>query len=113
MENKKNIVKSKFTCINTFDHEVPAVVSAMWDITVGVFEHLDITPKLDIDKRVKYTERILTSPAIKKHCASLMDFKDMVNDFARNQWTFLSARYSSMEYFRFGIIRIGWTRMGT
>ena len=40
---KQNLVKRKFPYINTLDSEVPAVVSVMRDLTVGVSEHLDIT----------------------------------------------------------------------
>ena len=89
------------------------MVSAMWDITVGVFENMDITSKLDIDKRVKHTEGILIVPALKKHFASLVHCKDMAEEFSSNHWTFGSARYSSMEDFGFGIIRIGWTQTVT
>ena len=52
-----------------FDHEVPTVVNVTRDLTVGYFENLDITSKLDVDKRVKYIERILTGPALNKYCA--------------------------------------------
>ena len=38
-----------------FDHEGPTVVSAMRDLTVGVFEHLDINFYKDMKKRVAYT----------------------------------------------------------
>ena len=40
METKQNLMKMKSPYINTFDHKGPAVISAMCDITVGVFEHL-------------------------------------------------------------------------
>ena len=55
-----------FPHINMFDYEVTTVVSTMRDLTVGVFEHLDIKSNLDIDKRIKYTERILIGTAPKK-----------------------------------------------
>ena len=38
----------------------------MTNETVGVFEHLDITTKLDLDLRIKYTDQILRGPALKK-----------------------------------------------
>ena len=37
-----------------FDHEVPAMFESMRDLTVGVFEHLDITGKIYLDIRIKY-----------------------------------------------------------
>ena len=48
----QNLVKRKFPYIDTFDHEGPTVVSAMRNLTSGVFEHLDIIPPMDVDKRV-------------------------------------------------------------
>ena len=44
--SKQNLVKRKFPYIDTFDHEGPAVVSAMRELDVGVFEHLEITPPM-------------------------------------------------------------------
>ena len=38
--SKQNLVKRKFPYIDTFNHEVPVVISAMRDLTVGVFDHL-------------------------------------------------------------------------
>ena len=66
MASKKNLVKRNLPFIYTFDHEVPIVIRAMQNLTVGVFEHLEITYIFDIDLRIKYTERILRGPALKK-----------------------------------------------
>ena len=35
------------------------MIIAMCDLTLGVFENLDITSIIDVDVRIKYTERIL------------------------------------------------------
>ena len=48
------------------------MVSAMHDLTVGIFEHLNIMAKTDVDQRVKYTEHILTGPTLKKYHAILL-----------------------------------------
>ena len=40
-----------------FDHEGPTVANTMRDLTVGVFGYLGTTFKLDIYKRIKYTEK--------------------------------------------------------
>ena len=48
-----------FHCINRFYREVPTVVSAMRNLTVGVFEHLDIKSKLGFYKIIKYTDIIM------------------------------------------------------
>ena len=39
----------------------------MRNITVGVFEHLNITSPMDVDKRLAYTQRILRGAALKKY----------------------------------------------
>ena len=48
-ECKQNLVNSKFPYIDTFDHELPTVVSAICDLTVGVFDHIEITSPMDVD----------------------------------------------------------------
>ena len=39
----------------------------MRDLTVGVFEHLDIILPTDVDKTLAYTQRILRVSALKKY----------------------------------------------
>ena len=46
------------------------MVRVILDLMVGIFEHLNITAKNDVDQRVKYTERILPGPATKKYCVA-------------------------------------------
>ena len=46
--SKQNLVKRKFPYIDTFDHEGPTVVGALYDLTVGVFEHLEIACPMDV-----------------------------------------------------------------
>ena len=64
--SKKTLIKRKFPYIDTFDQEVPYVIRAMCNLTAVVFKHLYITSDLDIDKRIKYTQRILRGAAPKK-----------------------------------------------
>ena len=40
MANNQNHIKSKLSYIDTLDHEVPAVVVMMRDLTVGVLRNL-------------------------------------------------------------------------
>ena len=47
-----------------FDHEGPIVISAMRDLIAVVFEHLNITSPMDVDKRLAYTQRILRGAAL-------------------------------------------------
>ena len=44
--SKKYLVKRKLPYTNTFNHEGPALVSAMRNLNFGVFEHIDC-PKLE------------------------------------------------------------------
>ena len=39
----------------------------MHDLTVRVFEHLDITFTMDVDQRVAYTHHIFKGAALKKY----------------------------------------------
>ena len=59
----------------------------MCDITVGVFEHIDITPKIDLDIRIKYTEHILRGPALKKFRQVLLKCKDPAKGLSGYQWS--------------------------
>ena len=38
----------------------------MYDLTIGVFENLEITSPTDADKRLAYMQRILIRDALKK-----------------------------------------------
>ena len=50
--SKQNLITRKFPYIDTFDHEGPALVNAMRDLTSGMFEHLDITSPIDLYQRL-------------------------------------------------------------
>ena len=39
----------------------------MRDLHVGVFENLEITTPMDVEKRIAYTQRILRGTALKKY----------------------------------------------
>ena len=54
MVSNQNLVKRKFPYIDIFDYEGHAVVNAIHDLTIRVFEHLDITSPMDVDKRGDY-----------------------------------------------------------
>ena len=53
--------------MDTFDHEGPVSIGAILDVTVGVFEHLEITSPVDVDRRISYTKRILRGAALIKY----------------------------------------------
>ena len=69
-----------------FDHEGPAVVNAMHDITIGVFEHLDITSPMDVDQRLAYMQRILIGAALKKYKVVLLECKHSEKDLKGYKW---------------------------
>ena len=73
------------------------MVNVMRDITVGVFGNLEITSNLNIGKRVKYNDIVLTGPVINKYCSSFLDCKELVKYFVRDHWTFGSAEDVRME----------------
>ena len=53
------------------------MTSAIIDITVGVFEYMEITFKMDADKRIKYTERILRGSLLKYYIQVLAECKKL------------------------------------
>ena len=52
---KQNLIKRKFPYIGMFDHQRPDVVLTMRNITVGVFEQLEMTSSMDVDQIIGYT----------------------------------------------------------
>ena len=48
------IAKQNFPYYDIFNHEGPAVLSAIRDLTIRLFEHLGITSLMDVDQRVAY-----------------------------------------------------------
>ena len=45
--------------INIFDHNGTDLILTMWNFTMEIFEHLDITSWRSVDARLSYTEKIL------------------------------------------------------
>ena len=50
-----------------FDHEGPTLVGVMCDRNVVVFEHLEITSPMDVDKRIAYMQCVLKGSALQKY----------------------------------------------
>ena len=80
-----------------FDNEVPAIINMMHDLTVGVLGHQDITSKLDLDLRIKYTERILIRPELKKFWQVLLECKYPAKKLAGYQWSLGSTNIFTIE----------------
>ena len=70
-----------------FYHEGPAVIRTMRDLMVGVLEHLEIMSLMDLDVRIKYMERLLRVPVLKKYRQVLAECKESGKGLAGNQWT--------------------------
>ena len=64
------------------DHEEPVVINAMRNLTVGVFEHLEIISPTDVDKGLAYTQRILRGSALKKYREILVTCKQPKKELA-------------------------------
>ena len=63
------------------------MISKMLYLSVGVFEYIEITPVMDIDLRIKYTESILQGPAIKNFRQVLVECKDSEKGLYGYQWS--------------------------
>ena len=63
------------------------VINALHDLTVGVFEHLEIIYTTIVDKRLAYTQRILRGSALKKHQEVLMTCKQSAKELTGDEWT--------------------------
>ena len=64
--SKQNLAKRHFPYIGKLDHEGPMVINTMRDLTVRMFENLDINSPTNVDKRLAYTQRILRGSTLKK-----------------------------------------------
>ena len=71
----KTFSKKWFPYIYTFDHEVLVVISAMRDLTVGDFDHLEITSPMHVEKILYYMQRILIGAALKMYREVLVTCK--------------------------------------
>ena len=69
-----------------FNNEGPVVVLAMSNLTVRVFEHLETTSNLDIDKRINYKQIILRGTPLKKYKQVLAGYKDLEKGISGDQW---------------------------
>ena len=63
------------------------VINAIHDLTVGVFEHLEIILPTGVDKRLAYRQRILRVSALKKYQEVLVTCKKLTKELAGDKWT--------------------------
>ena len=62
------------------------MINVMHDLIVRIFEHLDITSKLELYLRVKYTERIISNAYLKKYRQVLLVRKEKDIGVADKKW---------------------------
>ena len=82
-----------------FDHEVPIVISAMHNLTVGLFKRLEISSILDVDKVNKHTKHVIRGESINKHRQVLVECNDLSNYLSGYHWNMVSAKSVTMEQF--------------
>ena len=58
----------------------------MRNLTVGVLEHLKTTSAMDIDKNIKYMQRIIRGTALNKYKQVLVGYKESAMGRAEYQW---------------------------
>ena len=59
----------------------------MRDLTVGIFEQLEIILTTDADKRIAYTQRIFRGSALKKYREVLVTCKQLAKELLGDEWT--------------------------
>ena len=85
--SKQNLVKRKFPYIYIFYYDEPVVISTMRDITARVFDHLEITSHMDVDKRLAYTQRIIRGFTLTKYREVLVTCRHSAKNIAGDMWT--------------------------
>ena len=96
-ETKQNIVKRNFPFIDMFDHTGTSMLRVMRNLTVRVFEHLEITPHSNVYQSIAYLQHILRGSAPKKHKTVLAECKESTNGLYGDQWMFGPTKYVTME----------------
>ena len=75
------------------------MVLAMREITIRVFEHLDITSPLNVYKRMNYMQSLLRGSTIKKYKTILTECKENTKGIAGYQWKINEVKDVTMERF--------------
>ena len=72
MVTKKNLLSGRSHYIDTFNHEGPELVNAIYDLSGDFFDRLEINSPTDVYKRVAYTQRIIRGYMLKNYKAFLL-----------------------------------------
>ena len=76
-DTKQNTKKWTFPVIKYFDHQGPKVIRVLREITVIVFEHLEITTWKGIDQRWMFIDQVLKGTDLTKFRNSMLTFKEI------------------------------------
>ena len=96
---KQNLINMQSPFINTFYHKGSVVIIAMCNLTVNVFEHLDITYPMDVNKRIAYIQSILRETAIKKYQEVMVTCTQLLKELAGDECTLRDMTALTAEYF--------------
>ena len=77
----------------------PAVVCAINDLTNRVFEQIETTTPIGVDKRVNYLHFLLRGSALNKYKTVLVECKELVKGIDGYQWTLGAMKDVTMEQF--------------
>ena len=69
----------------------------MRDLEIGFVEHVETTSEMDLDKNIKYKERILRGLVLKKYRQGLAECKDSKKGVAVYHWNPGSKKFFTME----------------
>ena len=71
----------------------------MCDLTFRVFDHLEITSPMDLDKRVAYTQRIIRGAALKNYREVLVACRQLEKELTGYEWNLRELAGLSTEVF--------------
>ena len=71
----------------------------MRKLTVGVFEHVDITSHIDVDQMVVYMQVILIRYALNKYRAVMVECKQSAKELAGDNWDLCKLKGISTDDF--------------
>ena len=97
--SKQNPIKRKSPYIDMLDHEGPSVVSAMCNLTIGVFEYLEITSPVEVDKGVAYAQRTLKGAVFKNYREVLVGCRRSAKELAGDEWNLVKLAGLSADDF--------------
>ena len=75
------------------------MVHTIHDLTSKLFENLEITSPLGVDKRVNYTQRIIRGAPLKKYKTILTECNEIAKGIYGDQWALGEVKDVTTEQF--------------